>query len=141
MEKVFVLFVYDGDTFTVLNAQNEKITIRINEIDAPEVANRKYKKKLQAHGNKSKIFLKNLIEKNVVEINALGEDIYGRTLADVFIDSKNVAEILLENGQAWVYKKYSVNRTYFKLETLAKENNLGLWAIKNPVEPWVFRNQ
>ena len=48
--------------------------------------------------------------------------------------------VLVKNGYAWHYKKYSKNKTLDQLEESEMEKNLGLWADPAPVAPWEFRH-
>jgi endonuclease YncB( thermonuclease family) len=56
----------DGDTLTVLNDANERVKIRLNDIDCPE--------KAQAYGNQAKQFTKNLVAGKTVTIKTYDTD-------------------------------------------------------------------
>lgn len=89
-----VLNVYDGDTFTL--ATGEKI--RILGIDCPEMNG---PNTIRAHVARDR--LRELISGKRVEIWRKGRDKYGRTLAWVLVDGKNVADTLLQEGLARAY--------------------------------------
>lgn len=125
-----VVAIADGDTFTLLK-DNEQIKIRLHGIDCPESG--------QDFGTLAKQFLSNLIFGKEVIVNKTDVDRYGRTIAIVFIDDKNVNEELLKSGMAWHYKYYDKNPTWAKMEYEAKINKKGLWIQPNPIEPWEFR--
>ena len=127
-----VIKVYDGDTITVLNDQNESIKIRLNGIDAPE--------KAQAYGKKSQQFAKDLVHGQIVTIKDHGEDRYHRIIGDVVMeDGRILNEEMIRAGLAWWFYKYSDDRNLGQLELDAKIAHIGLWKTKNPVPPWVYR--
>jgi len=126
-----VIGIKDGDTIEILTMQKKTITIRLNGIDAPE--------KNQAYGQKSKENLSYLIFGRRVKIASTGHDRYGRLLADIYIDSKNVNYLQVAEGFAWHYKKYSDDKNLERLEKQARKNKKGLWKDKYPIPPWDFR--
>jgi len=129
-----VIHIADGDTITVLNDINEQIKIRLNGIDCPE--------KAQAYGNKAKQFTKDLVQGQMVTIQAYDTDRYGRTIGDVILeDGRNVNQELVKAGLAWWYRKYAPGNTVLeKLETEAREAKEGLWNDPHPIPPWDFRH-
>lgn len=46
---------------------------------------------------------------------------------------------MIKQGMAWHYKKYSSDPVYAKLESEARNNRVGLWQDKNPIAPWLWR--
>ena len=125
-----VVKVTDGDTITIL-VDNQQITIRLNEIDAPEHD--------QEYGHKSKEALADLIFEKEVRVITHGEDRYGRTIGDVFVGQINVNEKLVEDGWAWNFLKYSKSKRLAELEKEARASKKGLWADKAPIAPWDYR--
>jgi micrococcal nuclease len=71
--------VLDGDTFTTASRKNP---VRLAGVDAPE--------KGEAGAAKAKRELKNLIEGEVVKIDTVARDCYGRSVANVYKGSKSV---------------------------------------------------
>jgi hypothetical protein len=73
-------------------------------------------------------------------------DRYGRTVAQVFVDGKDVGLEMLRQGFAWVYDRYiteastEVQETYRKAQEEAKAEQRGLWSDPNSIPPWIFRN-
>jgi micrococcal nuclease len=126
-----VIGIKDGDTIEVLTSEKRPLIIRLNGIDAPE--------KKQAYGQKSKENLSNLIFGKRVKVLSVGHDRYGRLLADIFLDGKNVNYLQVSEGFAWHYKKYSKDKNLKRLENKARNDNLGLWKDQNPIPPWDFR--
>ena len=91
------IFVVDGDTIKG-NIDSKRITIRLVEIDAPEMD--------QPFGVESKRFLEKLIENKKVTLIAEGKDRYGRTLGELFVNKDNINEKMVKSGFAWVYDRY-----------------------------------
>lgn len=128
-----VVRVIDGDTIEVLTADNHKIRIRLADIDAPELG--------QPYSTKSKQYLASLIDKKQVLIKDKGLDIYQRTLAIIFYHQKNINEIMVKNGYAWAYRinKIATNQRIARFQSQAKQQKIGLWQDKNPIEPRVYK--
>ena len=127
-----VVGITDGDTFTVLAANNEQVKIRIYGIDCPE--------KKQAFGAKAKQFLSSLIFECNVTIKPLGKDLYGRTIAKVYHADRDVGLTMIESGHAWWYQQYAKKDVdYKKAQEKARRQQLGLWVDNNPIEPSKFR--
>ena len=78
--------------------------IRLACIDAPEI---KGKNAEPIKAKKSKEFLSNLFLNKKVFIKRITTDIYGRTVAELFIDDINIQKLLVNNGYAKVFEKYA----------------------------------
>ena len=102
-----VISVYDGDTFTV-NIKNyppisgERISVRINGIDAPELKGKCNKEIILARKAKQ-ITVSMLRNAKVVELRNMQRDKYFRIVADVYTDNKSIAESLIKNDLAVIY--------------------------------------
>jgi len=126
--------VHDGDTVTVTPIQKNKppIKVRILQIDAPELK--------QNYGVDSKAYLETLVLHCPVKLQGNKKDIYGRTLAKIKTDTgKQVSDLMIQSGAAWVYKDDRTNKRLMKLEQKARDGKLGLWKEENPEPPWEFR--
>jgi len=75
----------DGDTFWYGGER-----IRIRGYDAPEMA--------QPGGFDAARRLEALLHEGEVRLYPHGLDIYGRTLGDVYVEQRNVAEVMIEEG-------------------------------------------
>lgn len=128
-----VVKVSDGDTVTILTSDKTQHKIRLNDIDAPE--------KKQAFGNKSKDNLAKYIAGKTVTVKYNKTDKYKRILGTIYYQNKDINLQQINDGYAWVYKKYSNNQTYSKAERIARDKKVGLWADKKPLEPWEFRKK
>lgn len=76
---------------------------------------------------------------------AAGEqyDRYGRLLATLMLDGRDVNAIQVYSGMAWVYR-YKGNATmpeYLRYERDARTARRGLWSEKEPVEPALWRKR
>jgi micrococcal nuclease len=136
-----VVAVTDGDTITILTAENTEVKIRLNGIDAPE--------KEQPFGTRSKEQLSILVAGKVVRIVSHGEDRYGRTIGDVYVRMEqpgnsagetHVNLMMVAKGYAWHYVQYAPKNGLLAITQYgAKESKLGLWSDPNPIAPWDWR--
>lgn len=125
-----VVGISDGDTIVVLY-QNKEIKLRLHGIDCPEIH--------QAFGKAAKKFTSEQAFGKVADIESLGVDRYGRTVALVTVAGTSLNESLLINGLAWVYTKYYKGKSWYALEAQARTDKIGLWSDPHPTPPWEFR--
>jgi len=62
----------------------------------------------------------------------------------VLINGSNLGELIIANGNGWVYRKYCAwgfCDDWLNLENQVRERRLGLWADKHPIAPWEWRSQ
>lgn len=125
--------VSDGDTITVLTANNKQYKVRLAHIDCPE--------KGQPFGKNAKQFTSDFCFGKTVEIEHFGKkDRNGRIIGVVLNEAgDNLNQALVEAGMAWHYKKYSTDAIYTQLEEEARATGRGLWQDANPVAPWEWR--
>lgn len=132
-----VVGVADGDTITVLGADNRQTRVRLQGIDAPESR--------QAFGQTSKQNLSDLVFDRQVIVEYEKNDRYGRTLGKVVASGRDVNLLQVKAGLAWHYKYYQDEqspvdrRLYADAETEARSARRGLWADPKPIPPWDFR--
>ena len=99
-KNVIIESCYDGDTCTT--SEGEKI--RLACIDTAELRGPKAQPvKAQA----AKDYLNNLIAGKEVFIKRIAKDRYGRTVAELSINGKNIQQIMFKNGYAKIYSKYA----------------------------------
>lgn len=101
-----VMDVYDGDTITVQTrlSKNERIfryKVRINGIDTPEIRGGTGLETQAAIRARDE--LKRLICHKMVRLHCHKEEKYGRLLADVYVGSHSVADIMVKKGLAVWY--------------------------------------
>jgi micrococcal nuclease len=87
-----VVGVTDGDTIKVLVAEKQLLRIRLAFCDAPE--------KKQAFGARAKEAMSDLAFGKDIELRPHAIDRYGRTVAQVGVDGKDVGEEMLRQGMA-----------------------------------------
>ncbi|NOU36265.1 MAG: thermonuclease family protein [Kiritimatiellaceae bacterium] len=126
-----VVGISDGDTCTVLTADNQQVKIRLAGIDTPE--------KSQAFGTKAKQALSDKVFGQTVEVKEQSKDRYGRTVADLYLGARWINLEMVAEGWAWHYKAYSKDSRLSDAEQAARSRSLGLWADKAPQPPWEFR--
>lgn len=129
-----VVRVSDGDTITILTADNRQEKIRLYGIDAPE--------KKQAFGEKSRQALADFVAGKNVKIDVLDIDRYGRHVGIVSDGNFNFNRAMIAQGMAWVYDRYCVKsfcNEWKILERQAEKSKKGLWRDPVPVPPWEWR--
>ena len=132
-----VVSVTDGDTLKLLDADNKQHTIRLAGIDAPE--------KSQAFGNAAQKHLAELVADQQVCTEGDKTDKYGRTVAKVMLDDKDVDLQMVKDGFAWHFKKYASEQSeedqklYADAHDQAKSDAIGLWSEPDPIEPDAWR--
>jgi micrococcal nuclease len=127
---VTVSYVYDGDSIVV--TYNEEI--RLGHIDAPEWD--------QPWGDQARERVKELTLNKRVRLKRIGKDRYGRTLAEVLLpDGRILNHVLVEEGLAWHYRRYSNDRYYQQLELEARAKKRGVWSDPKPIAPWDWRRK
>jgi micrococcal nuclease len=133
-----VVGVADGDTLKVLVGDQKLLRIRLAFCDAPE--------KKQAFGARAKQAMSELVFGKDIDLLPHAIDRYGRTVAQVSVDGKDVGGEMLRQGLAWVYERYiteaspEIQDTYRKSQEEAKADQQGLWSDPNSIPPWIFRD-
>jgi endonuclease YncB( thermonuclease family) len=132
-----VVNISDGDTLTLVAANQSRKTIRLAGIDAPE--------KLQDFGPQAKQQLTALCLDKPAQVEVRTIDRYGRSVARVSCDDVDVASVMLEKGMAWHFTRYASSQPAQEAEsdkaaqTRAKNDRIGLWVAPEPVAPWGWR--
>lgn len=99
--------IYDGDTFRADIAgwhplAGERVPIRINGIDAPELRARCDNEKRQARAAKQWL-AERLRSADVIELRHMERGKYFRIVADVYADGADVGREMMEQGLAVPY--------------------------------------
>jgi endonuclease YncB( thermonuclease family) len=118
--------VTDGDTITVSGR-----SVRLQGIDAPERG--------QPHGQAATEALRAAVLDERVRLELRGNDRYGRLIAVVYRDDRNINRWLVRQGHAWEYDRYSDDPAMVRLEKAARADDRGVWAGDSPVPPWEWR--
>lgn len=134
-----VVGVSDGDTITVLDAENRRYKVRLAGIDAPESG--------QAFGQRAKEQLSRMVFGQQVVVTIRKSDRYGRALGVVESAGNNINLAMVEAGFAWHYKAYASDQAsterqaFANAEADARAAARGLWREPNPTPPWDFRKE
>lgn len=126
-----VIKIVDGDTFDLLMDNNITIRIRMNGIDCPE--------RKQDYNQVCKDALAQYIFAKNINLETFGKDRYRRTIANVFYKNENINLMMIQNGFAWHYKKYSSDPIMSKAEEDARYAKIGLWIRDHAIAPWDYR--
>ena len=127
-----VVGVTDGDTLTVLS-DSIPVTVRIAEIDAPETG--------QPWSRRSKQALAEKVFEKVVTVEPVTRDRYGRTVAYIRLDEREIHREMIREGHAWAYRRYLLDGTLLDDETAARDAGAGLWGLPETeiTAPWLAR--
>lgn len=132
-----ILWVSDGDTVALLDANHTLHKIRLAGIDAPETA--------MPYGRQATLHLMSLVlDKNVTAVG-YKRDRYGRIVATLMLGAQDVNLAMIQTGLAWHYKRYAneqptaQSQTYAQAEERARAKNLALWRDADPSAPWDWR--
>ena len=109
-----------------------ELVIRLVGIDAPEVSHRKNEPG-QPFSDQATKRLASLVLNRTVEIKPYGQDRYGRTLAEVFVEGRNVNLEMVKAGLAEVYRGAPALGLdlglYRKAEEEARKARRGMWQL------------
>ena len=133
--------IVDGDTIKILNKK-----IRLHGIDAPEIKQLckriflsisfiSFEKNYEC-GEISKKKLKSYLHNRSIKCKIEGVDRYKRILGTCYKNTININSMMVRNGYAVAYKKYS--KRYSNVELEAKREKRGLWKGKFEM-PWDWR--
>lgn len=129
-----VIQIADGDTLTLLDADNARIKVRLAEIDSPERA--------QPYGNRAKHVLAELVRSRVVEVTVIDIDPYGRIVGQVRANGIDINAEMVRRGAAWVYRRHLKRPELLRDEQMARTQALGLWSLpeQERMPPWQWRH-
>lgn len=134
-----IVNIADGDTLTVLASDQTRYKIRLQGIDAPE--------KKQAFGQACKTSLMRLSDDQAAQVEAFKQDRYGRIVAKVTVNGKDLALEQIKAGCGWHYAAYEKEQSlgdqkaYTQAEQQARAAERGLWQDARPIAPWNYRQQ
>lgn len=130
-----VVGISDGDTLILRVEGGERMGIRLAGIDAPELD--------QPYGARAKQALTTLARDRTARVEVVDRDEYGRLVGTVQVGGRNVNAALVEQGAAWVYRRYNRDPQLLVLEDRARSARRGLWGlpIQQRIPPWDWRRQ
>ena len=131
--------VHDGDTITVDSPAAGSVKVRLDSIDAPELA--------QPFGPQAQNALTGAVLGRSVQVAYGKTDQYGRVVGAVFTNACLYVNLyMVASGEAWYYKAYQCEisaptRSLFaQAQASASQAGFGLWSQSSPEAPWFYRN-
>ena len=125
--------VVDGDTIEVAG-----VVFRLHGIDAPEAGQKCAlpNGKSWNCGQAAIAAMEDLVSKKQVRCDTRDHDGYGRTIGVCVVDDRDINAVMVTNGLAWAFRKYSMD--YATIEDTARERRVGVWQAPT-VTPWDYR--
>jgi endonuclease YncB( thermonuclease family) len=127
--------VIDGDTLDIDGRR-----VRLEGIDAPETGQTCGRRLFGTWdcGKASARALQKLVAGRELSCENRGTDKYGRMLGVCFVGGEDVNAVMVREGLAWAFVKYS--QSYVPEEAEARAHRLGVW--QGSAEPaWVYREK
>lgn len=138
-----VIYVDDGDTFIMLDAEHRKHPIRLTDVDAPEAPHQKYAKAGQPYSAASGRNLAVLAKGKIATASCYEYDQHERLVCRVFVDGIDVSLAQIQAGFGWANaaagKRYVRDDRAYVYEAEAKRERRGLWRDTAPIAPWIWR--
>lgn len=129
-----VSHVSDGDTLWVKpDGGGAPRKLRLQGLDAPEIC--------QPGGAASREALGQLVAHKTVDVAVKYQDDYGRGLARILVDKRDVAAIMVQSGHAWSNRWHQSLGPYAVQERQARAAGAGLFADPSPELPRDFRKR
>ena len=127
------LRIIDGDTIIL---HSEKI--RLYGIDTPEKKQKCKDKNGLSYlcGVVATNELKKIISSGQLFCRKKATDRYGRSISICYVNGVNINSLMVKNGWALAYRKYSMD--YIDEEKEAKDKKMGIWIGKF-LAPWKWR--
>lgn len=122
--------VDDGDTLRVV-MNGETVRVRIFGIDAPELD--------QPYGREALDAARRLLTDRTIGVVPRDTDPYGRLVASLTLDGRDVGQELVRAGAAWHFTQFSNSPAMAAAERDARAARRGLWGTSNPTPPWQHR--
>lgn len=112
--------VYDGDTLTA-SCPSGEVKVRVFGIDAPEMGQEPW-------GDRSREAMRGLLpRRDAIRLQVVDQDRYGRTVAKVLVNDRDVGLEMVHQGRAVVYEQYNDSPVYQQAETEARQAQRGIW--------------
>lgn len=125
--------VIDGDTFTLSLSDGSQRTVRITDLDAPEIC--------QPWGEEAKQALAERVLKQTVRVQPRGTDRWQRLLGRVFVGDLDVGDRLVRDGHAWSAVGRSGRGPLMAEQRMARALSRGVHADPQAVHPADFRQR
>lgn len=141
-ERMRVSYTPDGDTircWRTVGSAAEEVRVRLAYIDAPEISN----PQTAAYAISARAYLRRLLALNeTVETRIVGQDVYGRLIAEVIRlrDYGNCGLRLVQGGYAALWNCPRSRGEYYAAQDIAQRKRLGIWHTPGPWQaPWRYR--
>lgn len=134
-----VIRVVHGDTVTLQDDHEDVHKIRLAAIDAPE--------SWMPFGQQARTYLNGLVLGKQVKARVHKKDLYGCTIATLFLQGQDVNLTLVQAGLAWHYKRYAKEQSiqyvvlYANAGRMVRFQKNELWRGMDPTAPWDWRVQ
>lgn len=125
--------IISGNTFSCVTAEHQRINVRLDYIDAPELS--------QAYGREALLLLTGLVFDKTVTLYPRGTNLYGETVAEVTYAGVNISREMVRLGGALVFDTYNCDARLPEIQEEARAERRGLWGlpednINEIIEPW-----
>lgn len=125
-------FPIDGDTIQVFR-NGSKVRVRLENIDAPEMSQ-------GTAGRESRERLRYLLRGDI-EIRPRKKDRYGRLVAQVIADGKDLSLEMVSSGHAFASPYAGRFSRIARLSRKARRKKFGIFRNKHLQAPWAARRQ
>lgn len=122
-----VVTVLDGDTFEVVTTDRRRVRIRLEGIDCPERG--------EPFSNVARSFTRQLAFDRTVQVEVRDVDRYGRLVARVTSEGKDLSQALVAAGLATHYTVFRFDPRLEETERRARAERRGMWAQGLPHPP------
>jgi micrococcal nuclease len=131
-----VIKVEEGDLIKILTETKDTVEVRLSNIDCPEQG--------QPYFQEAKEMTEKMCLNKKVRFYSKGTGSEGIETGIVYLSkNKTLNSQLLEEGLAWYYQKglqITIDtQTLANIAEEAKASKKGLWVLKDPVAPWVYK--
>jgi endonuclease YncB( thermonuclease family) len=112
--------IHNSVSFTVKDDTGKEHILRLAEINTPYLD--------KPHGPESLKALKDLIDNKDVSYEILTTDRMGKKIVKANVGTIKINAFMIENGHAWMSKKFGHDPELIELQDKAKAARVGLWA-------------
>ena len=126
-----IVRVVDGDTVHCV-VNGERLILRLMDMDAPEHD--------QPFGAEATRYLASLVAGKFAGLQLGGQDVYGRTLAHLFVDNQWINGLMVQAGCAWADTRgpYAVTLGAYQQDAVLAGR--GLWHDVTAIRPSEWRS-